>query len=234
MTPLIRSIIKSTFEAGFDPTEVHWFDISAVKHMDESRAEWLKDHRPPFQKCMVVWAGETTNNPYYELIMAIAGDDPEQGIVINLQKGSPGSISQFPPIVYAIDDGQLRYGPVLEGDKVSVEVANSILAFVSKWYEMMDTGLACHRASVKQSFTNRRKVAQGKLPAYDWTTVVVKRSAPKSDHQGGTHASPRQHDRRGHLRRLQSGRNVWVRPCKVGDPSKGIVFHDYEVRNETL
>ena len=234
MTPLIRSVVKSVLEAEFDPTEVQWFDISSAKHMEKAESQWLMTHRPPFEKCMVVWAGETLNHLYYEMHMIIVGSDPRDGIVVNTSKGEPGSVVQYPSLVYVVEDGQIRYGSAEEDKELDVEVANAILAFVSKWYEMMDTGLACHRASVKQSFTNRRKVAQGKLPAYDWTTVVVKRSAPKSEHQGGTHASPRQHDRRGHLRRLQSGKNVWVRPCKVGDPSKGIVFHDYEVRNETL
>ena len=58
---------------------------------------------------------------------------------------------------------------------------------------------------------------------------VIEPTAPRQEAKGGTHASPRQHDRRGHLRRLKSGKNVWVKPHKVGDPSKGVVFHDYRI-----
>lgn len=60
-------------------------------------------------------------------------------------------------------------------------------------------------------------------------TVIIEPSQAKAHPTGGTHASPRLHDRRGHLRRLRGGKNVWVRPCKVGDASLGAVFHDYEV-----
>lgn len=36
--------------------------------------------------------------------------------------------------------------------------------------------------------------------------------------RGGTHASPIPHQRRGHWRRLDDDRRVWVRPSWVGDP----------------
>jgi hypothetical protein len=29
---------------------------------------------------------------------------------------------------------------------------------------------------------------------------------------------------------LKSGKSVWVRSCKVGDPTKGIVFKDYQIK----
>ena len=37
------------------------------------------------------------------------------------------------------------------------------------------------------------------------------------------------HDRRGHWRTYPSGKRGWVKACKVGDASKGVVFKDYEV-----
>ena len=53
--------------------------------------------------------------------------------------------------------------------------------------------------------------------AESYTTPIHPRR--KSDHKGrhaGMHASPIAHDRRGHRRRLRSGRTVWVRSCHVG------------------
>ena len=58
-------------------------------------------------------------------------------------------------------------------------------------------------------------------------TGKIEPPKPKGESQGGTHASPRLHDRRGHWRNTRSGKRVWVKQCKVGDPSKGSVFHDY-------
>jgi Protein of unknown function (DUF2786) len=44
---------------------------------------------------------------------------------------------------------------------------------------------------------------------------------------GGTHASPRLHWRRGHIRRLPSGECTQVRPCLVGHKSLGQIEKDY-------
>ena len=43
------------------------------------------------------------------------------------------------------------------------------------------------------------------------------------------HASPRQHERRGHWRTYRSGKRVWVKNCVVGDPSLGHVKHAYVI-----
>lgn len=44
---------------------------------------------------------------------------------------------------------------------------------------------------------------------------------------GGSHASPRVHLRRGHIRRLDENRTTWVQACVVGNRKKGIVEKDY-------
>lgn len=60
----------------------------------------------------------------------------------------------------------------------------------------------------------------------DPTTVLV----TNKEHQGGTHASPRWHERRGYWRTMKkSGKRVWVRACEVGKKSNGMVYKDYEV-----
>jgi len=58
-------------------------------------------------------------------------------------------------------------------------------------------------------------------------------SAEKSEHQGGTHSSPKMHIRRGHYRNLhkptkEGKTKVWVRSSVVGDPTKGITLKEYK------
>lgn len=45
----------------------------------------------------------------------------------------------------------------------------------------------------------------------------------------GTHASPRLHWRRGHIRKLGEDRHTIVRPCLVGSIERGYVAKDYKV-----
>ena len=40
------------------------------------------------------------------------------------------------------------------------------------------------------------------------------------------------HDRRGHWRKHPSGKIIWVKPCKVGDATKGVIFKDYKIGGE--
>jgi hypothetical protein len=70
---------------------------------------------------------------------------------------------------------------------------------------------------------NKARVKRGKapIPTY-WKieagpTILVPGGAVPviAAAAKGTHASPRPHDRRGHPRHLKSGREVWVRACRI-------------------
>jgi len=77
---------------------------------------------------------------------------------------------------------------------------------------------------------NKKRDARGKLPFLSYKVLEIKASRHHSENepQGGTHASPRVHLRRGHIRRLESG-NVWVNACVVGNKALGMVTKDYRV-----
>lgn len=226
--------MKLVAEGGLDPVNMHWFDATGcfADQTEESQTP-LHDSRPPFQRCMVCWEGQSRNHQRMRMWLLVAGDDPQDGIVLTVWRQPANQAPVASPVmVYIIDDGQVRYGPVDENQTMDKTEAEMILGFVSAWYESLSRRPEAYIPTVAQTFTNRRKIAQGKVPAYDWRTVVIGPTTPRKDPQGGTHASPRQHDRRGHLRRLRNGKNVWVKPCKVGDPSKGIVFHDYRLQTQ--
>ena len=231
MTPLIRSIMRFVVEAGQDPTELHWFDATGCfADQEEMPQDPLHTMRPPFEKCMVCWEGKSTNHERMEMHMVTVGTDPEEGVTLSVWRKPQGSdLVASPLMVYVVDGGLVRYGPVDENEPIDQRQAQMVLGFVSAWLGSLARRAEAYTPSIRPTFTNRRKIAQGKTPTYEWRTVVIEPVQAKREHQGGTHASPRQHDRRGHLRRLRSGRNVWVRACKVGDASKGAVFKDYQI-----
>jgi len=76
---------------------------------------------------------------------------------------------------------------------------------------------------------NAKRIRKGKSPLFEWRTVTLERkrhglpSAPK----GGTHASPRLHQRRGHWSVSKLGKKYWRRETVVGNPDNGMLFHDY-------
>ena len=233
MSPLVRETVKIVAAQGLDPIEMHWFDATGCfKDQSEESQTPLLEHRPPFQKCMVCWEGQSRNHQRMRMWLLVAGDNPEDGIVLTVWRQPADHMPIASPVmVYLIDNDQIRYGPVEEAVTMDKTEAEMILGFVSAWYESLSRRNQAYIPSVAPTFTNRRKIAQGKVPSYDWTTVIIEPSKARSESKGGTHASPRQHDRRGHLRRLKSGKNVWVKPCKVGNADKGIIWHDYALKD---
>jgi hypothetical protein len=82
---------------------------------------------------------------------------------------------------------------------------------------------------------NKKRAKKNRVPLYEYKILDIvadilhaQPSQPKP-HQGGTHASPRMHKRRGHVRRLRSGKTTWVRNAIVGKPGTGAVEKDYAV-----
>ncbi len=83
---------------------------------------------------------------------------------------------------------------------------------------------------VNQSM-NAKRIRRGKLPIYETRTLVLKapnivRGRTESNPSG--RASPRQHLRRGHIRRLESG-NIWVNSAVIGNKEIGVIEKTYAV-----
>lgn len=77
---------------------------------------------------------------------------------------------------------------------------------------------------------NKKRIAKGKLPFVEYKVLTVNGVHSSVPPQGGHHASPRQHLRRGHIRRIYGNRTVWVNQCLVGNPNKGFIVKDYRVK----
>lgn len=231
-TSLVRETMNLMSSAGIDPIDLFWFDLSgAFTDTQRVTLDPVMTHRPPFEKCMVVWRGHTKHHGSYEVLLMVAGNDPQDGIVLTMWKGPSGTVLQpFPAMVYLIEDDNIRYGSLNEDQPIDKEIAELMLAQVGAWYAAIDKCCESYVPAVRDTFTNRRKITAGKKPSYEWKTVFIEPKQFRQEPKGGTHASPRLHDRRGHLRRLKSGKNVWVKAHKVGDATKGVVFHDYEIK----
>lgn len=73
----------------------------------------------------------------------------------------------------------------------------------------------------------KARAKRGKAPLFSYWTLELNGRTERGDNQGGTHASPRVHLRRGHPRQYAPGLWTWVQPCAVGNRAAGMVHKDY-------
>ena len=79
-------------------------------------------------------------------------------------------------------------------------------------------------------FMNQKRTAKGKQPLFSfWTLHLPGLSAINGPALAGTHASPRLHLRRGHIRQYAPGKYTWVDACVVGNKQAGMVAKDYAI-----
>jgi len=78
---------------------------------------------------------------------------------------------------------------------------------------------------------NAKRRRKGKTQFWEWKTIELKSAAVlPSAPLGGTHASPKPHERMGHWRQYKSGKKVFIKAHIVNKhkiETDGFVFHDY-------
>lgn len=73
---------------------------------------------------------------------------------------------------------------------------------------------------------NKSALKRNAMEFDDYHILTVTSSGSTGESRGGTHRSPREHLRRGHIRRLESG-NIWVNSTVVNAGTKGKIHKVY-------
>ena len=226
MTPLIAKVSKLCP----DPETYHWFDINDLLrsagegfNVDTSS---IIGARLPYPNCCLVSA---IGGSVYSIVLG-QGDDPE--IMVSFRRWEP---EIMPWRNFFITGESDQNAPIIEiatkdSNPEAFKRARACLAQICLWYMALQSGAKAHIPTrIGTPAQQAKRARHGKAPLFEWHTVTIQPKSVKAEPQGGTHASPRQHDRRGHWRKCPSGKQVWVRNCKVGDASKGVIFKDYKV-----
>lgn len=220
MTPLIQQAVRLTPE----PESALWFDVGVLQVPYQTTVSPEILMHLPFSRTGV--AGIDTEGKKFSLWLT-GGDN--KVIVGGCTMDAPVQYKR--PFVYVLTDEGLRHYDYETAKEIRHESILPVLRIVAAALLKLSEASTGYRPTAQPTFINLKRKRKGKTAlTFDWTTVEIKPPAPKNVPQGGTHASPRMHDRRGHWRTLKTtGKRVWVRDCKVGDASLGAVFHDYRV-----
>jgi len=219
MTPLIAEMVK----IAPDPELYHWFDVGNLP----LEAGFVADEELfclPYDRTVVV--GRDADGSKFMLSLIGGGASVAVGGMLFVGTW-PQDITPFSFI--NTPDGIRVYG--VNGEPPSRAQYMPVMAIVATFLRGLQKSTQAHIPKARPSLINSKRAAKGQGPIlFDWHTVHVEPAKPKGDYRGGTHASPRLHDRRGHWRKYPSGKVGWVKNCKVGDASRGVVFKDYEVK----
>ena len=219
MTPLIQKAVKFSPE----PETAMWFDVGQMPPSQEQNIPVSVVMNLPFPRTGI--AGLDSSGKDFCLWL-VQGEDS-----VTVSGGSMWHKSYFEPYAY-VKTGEgislYRKNKEVTYDEL-MPVHRMVIATLSK----LDTASIGYRATPKNTFINRKRLAKGK-PAltFDWVTVTIEPPKQKLDYLGGTHASPRRHQARWHWRVYKSGARGWVKDCWKGDASKGSVFKDYKVKEK--
>lgn len=108
---------------------------------------------------------------------------------------------------------------------------SGVAAAAIVWRSLAILAVAGHAREQLVAPARRKPFVREGVRGWVWHQVAIDpaRLRAAAPPQGGSHASPRWHLRRGHWRQLADGRRVFVRQCEVGDATRGGVVKDYTV-----
>lgn len=223
MTPLITRMVKLTP----NPELSQWFDMGDLSTRPEGHVPDVEMFRLPYAKVSVV--GQQSNGT--ALVLHLHTPDSKTLYVTGFVMGVGDSWqNRIEPCKVVLADQGLEISSFDGSPLTEKSEWKGVLQHVEDFLLLLQTETTAYIPTIKNTFTNRRKIKEGKQPTYDWHTVVIEPPKPKQKHQGGTHTSPRRHQSRGHWRTYKSGKRGWVKECWKGDASKGTVFKDYQVK----
>jgi hypothetical protein len=93
---------------------------------------------------------------------------------------------------------------------------------------MFLNALACSNVTSERLPLRKPSKTLGALPFDEYHVLTI--AAPQGTHKGGvqgSHRSPREHLRRGHIRRLQSGSKIWVNAAVINAGVGGKIRKQY-------
>lgn len=221
MTPLVQKMAKRTPDAH----TFMWFDIGQIKpETVELVLEPKKLTHLPFDRTAVVG----TDRLGWEFSLVLFGGNGS--VFFSGWSFGEGNWTRLLPFGWADTDEGLKLIAAENRQLPPRDECLQAIAIVDIFLTHLQTAAAqAYRASVPATHLNRVRMAKGKPPfKVVWNTVVIAPSKP-SIGRGGTHASPRQHQRRGHWR-TRGDKRHWVRQATVGKAENGSAFKDYAIK----
>lgn len=229
--PLVLQVMKG------DPTVLTWIDLTGVSDdMPPAEADEFV-HRSitvgdleaipmPFETTALVYGREADHPEMFFAVQRIGNDIGVSSITLYNNKYCWARF-RGARFGYSHPDGT-----GVQQSVHCISMARVALSFLY-WLSTQAPQAAAFTCTQNKA-VNDKRTRKGKRPLYEWKTVSIKPSVHSNVDRGGTHASPKPHERRGHMRTYKSGKQVFVKAMtinkhKIG--TDGFVFHDYTMKD---
>lgn len=236
MTPLITATVKFFPDIAAD---YKWFDVADTDNgrmtAHEENMYWIRQPLP-FPKCAI--AGIDMDGQTYAVLISEEQDGKWLIKAANTLKeydnrlGQTDPVFRIDPLEEDISDGITIF---FEDKRVyknktnlAIEVSTISIVVIATFLRNLNNEKIFTAYTPVPSKNHAKRIRQKKPPLFDWHTVVLGPRSQKNESLGGSHASPRLHDVRGHWV-VRGSKRFWRKPHKRGDASKGVVFKDYKV-----
>lgn len=123
--------------------------------------------------------------------------------------------------------------------KTTLEIAQNteFTLFFSQVLRLVYSTLALLECNNIETVTIKKKRTKREKKSFDFPEIDYKVLALRADEKkytsenntGVTGTKKRQHLRRGHIRRLSSGKTTWVNSCIVGKDNESVLYKDYNI-----
>jgi len=198
----------------------------------------------PFPKMVVVvgeeYGGGEGLNFFYTFIACQDGDNCVRVILpLSNPKTNALYVMEVPMYYVETPTGVPRIGMFITDEQKSWTTQKQldlITMYLCEVIYMMTLNPATAQAFVSiptkdEIDKNKKRVRKDKKPLIEFKLITIdgKKPDPIKAPPAGTHASPKQHWRRGHWRHYASGKTVFIDPMLVGDEKNGKIIKDYAI-----
>ncbi len=205
------------------------FDCGPVDDIPVGKGREFCKARSPFPNTLLQFETPSSDGASHALVLWREQPDGSVQLIAAQRRNDKEWLSVAPTTVTKNEDGSFQYERI-GYDERNTEFVMRMHARAMNLFYILGCSNVDTADNPAPAALNKKRAKTGKFPVLEYKTLVLKIDALRTSGQagGGTHASPRVHLRRGHVRRLESGRRVWVQACVVGS-THGMILKDYRI-----
>lgn len=257
MNPKVRDLL-ARIPFPFSPVNYTWLDVSLYEPPTEANQELLKfvgcnkitdipveDYPLPFENMATVNYLRPLKDEEDQRVSPVIATFDRKGSKIfyklylsNVQSGAAVEATIDGDIKVSIISFGREYASMALTNKIPkqemLDMHREVLAYILRKVLLLgvrpDPTVSVGRP-FGDSVKNAKRKRKGKSQFWEWKTIELKATATlPTAPLGGTHASPKPHERMGHWRQYKSGKRVFVKAQIINKhkiSTDGFVFHDY-------